>query len=98
MPDAPSFDVRRVAELARIELSDEEAVTYQGQLDAVLEHLDHLAQVDVEGVEPTAYPTPVSNVLRKDETRDGLTREAALGNAPREAKGQFQVPKVIEKV
>lgn len=93
---APELDVRYVAQLARIELSDEEVATFQGQLSQVLEYVQALQKVDVSGVDPTAHANPVYNVFRADEPRDAFTTEEALANAPRKANGLFIVPKVVE--
>lgn len=90
------FDVRYTAQLARLQLSDEEAAQFQSQLTQVLEYVEKLKQVDVSGVEPTAHTSPVYNVFRKDEPRDFFTPEIALSNAPRQANGLFIVTKVIE--
>ena len=96
MSSRPDLDVRDVARLARIELSDEEASTFQAQLGRVLEYVEQLKALDVSSVEPTAHANPVFNVLREDEPRLGLAREAALSNAPHAANNLFMVTKVIE--
>ncbi|MGV3533666.1 MAG: Asp-tRNA(Asn)/Glu-tRNA(Gln) amidotransferase subunit GatC [Chthoniobacteraceae bacterium] len=90
------FDVRYTAQLARLQLSDEETAKFQSQLSQVLEYVEKLKQVDVSGVEPTAHTNPIYNVFRKDEPRDYFTPEVALSNAPRQANGLFIVTKVIE--
>ena len=90
------FDVRYTAQLARLQLSDEEAAKFQSQLSQVLEYVEKLKQVDVSDVEPTAHTNPIYNVFRKDESRDYFTPEVALSNAPRQANGLFIVTKVIE--
>ena len=90
------FDVRYTAGLARLNLSEEEIAKFQAQLSQVLEYVEELKGVDVSQVEPTAHANPVFNVVREDEPRDGLTRQEALANAPRQAGGLFSVPKVIE--
>jgi aspartyl-tRNA(Asn)/glutamyl-tRNA(Gln) amidotransferase subunit C len=90
------FDVRYTAQLARLQLSEEEAAKFQSQLSQVLAHVEKLEQVDVSGVVPTAHTSPVFNVFRKDEPRDYFTPEVALSNAPRQANGLFIVTKVIE--
>lgn len=92
----PALDVRYVAQLARLALSDEEIAKFESQLGQVLAHAQSLARLDLEGVEPTAHATPVFNVLRPDEPAPGLTAERALSNAPRQANALFIVPKVIE--
>ena len=90
------FDVRYIAQLARLELSGEEIAKFQSQLGQVLSHVEKLKQVDVSGVEPTAHANQVVNVFRADEPRDWFTPADALSNAPRSANGLFIVPKVIE--
>ena len=90
------FDVRYVAQLARLDLADAEIAKFQSQLAQVLSHVEKLNSVDVSGVEPTAHANEVVNVLRADVAREGFTAAVALSNAPREANGLFIVPKVIE--
>lgn len=91
-----SFDVNYVARLARLGLSAEEAAKLQGQLGSILEYVNQLKQVDVDGVEPTAHAIPVENVIRADEIRPSLDRESILSNAPARTEDQFLVPKIIE--
>ena len=93
---ADKIDVRYVAHLARLYLSDEEAELFQGQLEQILQYVEELSELDVEGVEPTAHAIPVQNVFRKDEVKPSADREAVLENAPSERGGQFVVPKIIE--
>lgn len=93
---SPNLDVRDVARLARIELTDEEATTFQAQLASVLEYVEHLGTLDISGVEPTAHASPVFNVLREDATAPGLDRAAILANAPHAANNLVLVTKVIE--
>jgi aspartyl-tRNA(Asn)/glutamyl-tRNA(Gln) amidotransferase subunit C len=88
--------VRYVAELARLELAPAEEERLTGQLNAILEYMGQLAEVDTAGVEPTSHVLPLTNVLREDEPRPGLTNEAALANAPDAHEGHFAVPKIIE--
>jgi aspartyl-tRNA(Asn)/glutamyl-tRNA(Gln) amidotransferase subunit C len=90
------FDVRYVAQLARLQLADPEIERFQTQLGQVLSHVEQLKKVDVSQVVPTAHANEVQNVFRKDESRDFFTPEVALKNAPRSANGLFIVPKVIE--
>jgi len=89
------IDVRYVATLARLELSDEECATFQPQLDAILDYAEKLSSLDVEGIEPTAHPVPVYDVMRDDAPHRSLPVEAVLQNAPEQAQQQIQVPKVI---
>jgi aspartyl-tRNA(Asn)/glutamyl-tRNA(Gln) amidotransferase subunit C len=90
------FDVRYIAQLARLDLSEAEIAKFQSQLGQVLSHVERLNKVDVSGVEPTAHANQVVNVFRPDEPRTWFTPEVALANAPRSANGLFIVPKVIE--
>lgn len=91
-----NLDVRYVADLARLRLSDEEIEQFSEQLLQVIEHMNQLREVDVSGVEPMAHAFPVFNVLRGDEVRDGLRQDEALSVAPRAASDLFMVTKVIE--
>ncbi len=90
------FNVRYTAQLARLNLSEEEIATFQTQLSQVLEYVEKLKAVDVSGVEPTAHTNPVFNVFRSDEPRDWFDSQAALANAPRQANQLFVVTKVID--
>lgn len=93
---APTFDVRYVAQLARLDLSEAEVATFQTQLGHVLEHVEALRQVDVSAVEATAHASAVFNVFRADEPRASLPATIALSNAPRQANDLFVVTKVVE--
>ena len=89
--------VREVAHLARIALSDEEAVRYQEQMDQILKYVEQLNRIDVTGTEPTAHAGAVFNVVREDiATGTSLSQAAALQNAPSVAHDQFRMPKVVE--
>ena len=90
------FDVRYTAQLARMNLSEEEIAKFQSQLSHVLEYVEKLKGVDVSGVEPTAHTSPVFNVFREDKSRDWFDSKEALVNAPRQANGLFVVTKVVE--
>lgn len=93
---APQLDVRYVAHLARLHLSEEEITTFQSQLTKVLDYVAELNEVDVSGVEPTAHTNPVVNVLRPDEARPWFTVQEALANAPQSNSDLFIVTKVVE--
>lgn len=88
-------DVRKVATLSRLTLSDEEVAHFAEQLSSVLDYVSKLAELDVEGVEPMAHAMDITNVLRDDEPADGLSVDAALTNAPQKDPPFFKVPKVI---
>lgn len=96
MASAPDLDVRYVARLARLELSDAEVAQYQAQLSDVLKFAEALRQVDVSDVEPTAHASAVFNVFRADEPRPCFTQKEALANAPRQANDLFVVTKVLD--
>ena len=96
VPMSAAFDVRYTAQLARLNLNEEEIAKFQAQLSQVLAYVEKLEQVDVSGVEPTAHANAVFNVFRDDAPRDWFTPEQALANAPRSANQLFVVPKVIE--
>jgi aspartyl-tRNA(Asn)/glutamyl-tRNA(Gln) amidotransferase subunit C len=85
--------VRHVATLARIALSDDSVSELQAQLSAILEHVDALSKLDLKDVEPTAHAVAVTNVTRADEVRPGLSRADALLNAPEQQDGAFLIPK-----
>ncbi|MGC9960695.1 MAG: Asp-tRNA(Asn)/Glu-tRNA(Gln) amidotransferase subunit GatC [Acidimicrobiales bacterium] len=88
-------EVRHVAKLARLELTDEEITTLQGELSALLEHVDRVRQLDTADVPPTAHPLPLVNVLRPDEPHPGLDREEVLAAAPAVENDRFLVPSIL---
>ena len=88
-------DVVNVAKLARLNLTEEELDRFTGQLDAVLDHADDVASLDLEGVPPTAHPLPLKNVLRPDEPRPSLDRAEVLAAAPAVEDDRFRVPPVL---
>ncbi|PYJ59868.1 MAG: Asp-tRNA(Asn)/Glu-tRNA(Gln) amidotransferase GatCAB subunit C [Verrucomicrobia bacterium] len=96
MARTSDLDVAYVARLARINLTEAEAKVFQKQLDDVLKYVEKLRQADVSHVEAAAHALPIFNVFREDAPRDWFTPEQALSNAPRQAKGLFIVPKVVE--
>ena len=93
---ADRMDVRYVAGLARIALSDAEAAQLQGQLDDILAFVGELKALDVTAVAATDVATEARNAWREDEPAEGLERDVALANAPLARHGQFAVPKVVE--
>jgi aspartyl-tRNA(Asn)/glutamyl-tRNA(Gln) amidotransferase subunit C len=93
-------DVRQVAELADLKLSDAEVSRLRAELDGILAHVDKLSEVDTAGVEPMAqvlFSTGAGTTLRDDEPVPPLGNQAALANAPQPGAGYFKVPKVIER-
>ena len=85
-------EVLHVARLARLALTDEEVERLGAQLSAILEAVGKVAELDLEGVEPTAHPLDLVNVWAEDEPRPCLTVEEALANAPDREGGSFRVP------
>ncbi len=94
--EASSIDVAYIAELAKIELTDEEKSRFTRDLDQVLNYVAQLEKWDTEGVEPMYHPLPVFDALRSDIPGESLSNEDALRNAPMQEDGQFRVPKVVE--
>ena len=90
------IDVRYVANLARLHLTDEEAHTFQAQLEQVVAYVRKINALPLDGIEPTSYAHPVVNVLRADEARPGLDRARVLANAPAVIQDQFMVPRIME--
>lgn len=90
------IDVRYVSELARLELTDEEAATFQSQLENIVGYVEKISEVDVEGVEPMMHGQRLVNAFREDEVRPSLDREAALQNAPARVGDEFLLPKIVE--
>ncbi len=84
--------VLHVARLARLELSEEELERMSSELSGILEHVERMNELDLEGVEPTSHVVALENVLRPDEPRPSLPREEALEPAPDPAQGAFRVP------
>jgi aspartyl-tRNA(Asn)/glutamyl-tRNA(Gln) amidotransferase subunit C len=88
-------EVRHVARLARLRVTDDEALELASQLSHVLGHMDELNALDVADVPPTSHAIPLDAPLREDEVREGLSHEEALAGAPLEIAGGFAVPKVL---
>lgn len=86
--------VRHVANLARLGLTDEEVKRMGGQLDAILDSIEEIQKLDLDGVKPTANPLELTNVLRPDEPGLELPREVALKNAPEPDDELFVVPRI----
>jgi len=89
-------EVRAVALLARLHLSEEELQRMTEQLNKIVEYVEQLHEVDTESVEPLAHPLPVCNVFRDDVLRPSLAREVALRNAPDTDGEFFLVPSVLD--
>jgi aspartyl-tRNA(Asn)/glutamyl-tRNA(Gln) amidotransferase subunit C len=90
------FNVKYVANLARIALTPEEEQKLGAQLGGVLQYIEKLGELDVSAVEPTAHAFPVVNVTRADEVHPSMPHEDAMKNAPSKGGGLFLVPKIVE--
>jgi len=88
--------VEHIAELAKLELTEDEIELYAGQLSAILDYAERLNEVDTSAIPPTASVLPVRNVLRADEPQPSLPREVALANAADHAEGQFRINAVFD--
>jgi aspartyl-tRNA(Asn)/glutamyl-tRNA(Gln) amidotransferase subunit C len=95
-PVIDQAEVRRIARLARLKLSEQEVRLFTGQLARILEYVKQIESLNTTGVEPLAHALPVTNVLREDEPREGLTRGEALANAPAVERDCFRVPAVVD--
>jgi len=89
------IDIARVANLARIALSEEELASYATQLGNILEHAERVQALPTEGVEPTSHPLPLVNGFRPDEVVECLDRDSFLAEAPDSQDGQFRVPRIL---
>jgi aspartyl-tRNA(Asn)/glutamyl-tRNA(Gln) amidotransferase subunit C len=88
-------DVRKVAQLARLDLPEECIATYTGQLERILDYVAHLEAVDTEGVPPTTRAVEVVNVTREDEVTATPVRENLLDLAPQREGDFFRVPRIL---
>lgn len=88
-------DIERVAQLARLDLDDAQVESLTPQIAEIVAYVDQLAEVDTDGVEPMAHGVELTNVLRADEVRPGVSHEAALANSPRHDDTGFRVPAVL---
>ena len=90
------FDIKYVANLARIALTHEEEARLGSQLGDILGYVNKLEELDISDVEPMAHAVPLDNVLRADEVQPSISNDEALANAPKAANGLFVVPKIVE--
>ena len=94
------MEVRYVADLANLKLTDPEIAQFRDELDGILEHMDKLKEIDTSGVEPMAqvlFEAGETATLRGDIPATPLGNAAALANAPQSGGGYYKVPKVIER-
>lgn len=88
-------EVAHLARLARLALGDAELDRLAGQLDAILGAVARVSELDTEGVPPTSHAVPLTNVLRADEVRPGLSADQALAGAPAAEDARFRVPRIL---
>ncbi len=88
-------DVRHVALLARLALSDDEVEAMRTDLNSILGHIDEIQRLDLEGVEPMAHATAVVNVTREDVCAPSFPQDVAVANAPLAENGAFVIPQIV---
>ncbi len=88
--------VRKVAKLSRLELTEPEVEEFTGQLSAILDYVEKMNELDTTDIEPLAHCLPISNVLREDCARESLGTEKVLANAPQRDEEFFKVPKILD--
>lgn len=90
-------EVRKIAALAKLSFSENDLAKMAQELDAIVDYVEQLKELDVDDVEPTSHVLELANVMREDVTEPWLTPEAALQNAPAQKLGYFSVPKVVQQ-
>jgi aspartyl-tRNA(Asn)/glutamyl-tRNA(Gln) amidotransferase subunit C len=90
-------EVAHLARLARLALSDEELDQFAGQLDVIITSVARVAEVVADDIPPTSHSVPLTNVMRDDVARPGLTQAAALAGAPASEQGRFRVPRILDE-
>jgi aspartyl-tRNA(Asn)/glutamyl-tRNA(Gln) amidotransferase subunit C len=88
-------EVQKVAELARLDIDDDQVEPLADQLAAILDYMDKLSEVDTSDIKPTAHAIELTNAFREDDVHEHLDRDKGLANAPQKEEGSFVVPKVI---
>ncbi len=89
--------ILRLEKLARLELSEKERTTFQGDLNNILEMVEKLSEIDTTGIEPLRHVIDTVKPWRKDKIHQPISKADALKNAPNHDEDYFKVPKVIEK-
>ena len=90
-----SFDIEKIALLARLKLTEEEQTRLGRQFEDILKHIDQLNQLDTENVEPTSHVLPLQNVFREDEAKQPFGDGNYLPLAPKQDKDHYEVPQII---
>ncbi|MFC2949514.1 Asp-tRNA(Asn)/Glu-tRNA(Gln) amidotransferase subunit GatC [Virgibacillus sediminis] len=96
MAEITKDQVKHVANLARLEITEEETEMFTEHLAEIIEHANQLNEVDTDHIEATTHVIDLKNVLRKDEPKEWISQEDALKNAPDHEAGQFKVPSILE--
>jgi aspartyl-tRNA(Asn)/glutamyl-tRNA(Gln) amidotransferase subunit C len=89
-------EVRHIAQLARVGLSEDDVARFQDQLSQILDYFERLQEVDTENVPPTAHTLAMNNVMREDEPRPSFDKDDILANAPQREGDLFRVRAVLE--
>jgi aspartyl-tRNA(Asn)/glutamyl-tRNA(Gln) amidotransferase subunit C len=90
-------EVAHLARLSRLAVTDQELDLFAGQLDVILQAVARVGEVAAADIPPTSHSVPLTNVLREDVVRPGLTQEEALSGAPDVKDGRFRVPRILEE-
>lgn len=88
-------EVAHLGRLARLALSDDELDRFAGQLEVIITSVARVAEVVAEDIPPTSHALPLTNVMRDDVVRAGLTQQEALSGAPAAEQGRFRVPRIL---
>ncbi|ACU85705.1 Aspartyl-tRNA(Asn) amidotransferase subunit C amidotransferase subunit C [Brachybacterium faecium] len=95
MPSIGRDDVARLADLARIQLTEEEIARFAGEFDSIMNAVASVSEVATEDVPATSHPIAMTNVFREDVVANTLTQEQALAAAPEAQDGRFAVPQIL---
>ena len=90
-------DVKKIAELARLEFNEKEIENYTSEMNQILEYVEKLKELNTENIKPLSHPIENSNIFREDVLKESTQREEALKNAPDASTEHFKVPKVISQ-
>ncbi|MCP8617859.1 Asp-tRNA(Asn)/Glu-tRNA(Gln) amidotransferase subunit GatC [Salirhabdus salicampi] len=96
MANISKDQVKHVAKLARLAITEEEAEMFTDQLSSIIDFAEELNELNTDDVKPTTHVLDLKNVMRKDEARKWISQEEALKNAPDQKDGQFRVPSILE--
>ncbi|MGH8895300.1 MAG: Asp-tRNA(Asn)/Glu-tRNA(Gln) amidotransferase subunit GatC [Actinomycetes bacterium] len=88
-------EVAHLARLARLALAEDELDRFAGQLDQIIGAVARVAEVAADDIPPTSHALPLTNVMRADAVREGLSQEEALAGAPAAENGRFRVPRIL---